>query len=58
MGWFMLGWSLAFFLAAIAVALLGFAAEATLAVMAKVLFWVFLTGSVVSLAMHFSRSRA
>ena len=55
----MLGWAIAFFIAAIVVALLGLAeAATTFAVIAKVLFWVFLVGFVFSLVMHFSRSRA
>ena len=41
----MLGWAIAFFVAAIIVALLGMAeAATTFAVIAKVLFWVFLVG--------------
>jgi uncharacterized membrane protein YtjA (UPF0391 family) len=56
---YMLGWAIAFFVAAIIVALLGLAeAATTFAVIAKVLFWVFLVGFVFSLVMHFSRSRA
>ena len=55
----MLGWAIAFFVAAIIVALFGLAeAATTFAVIAKVLFWVFLVGFVFSLVMHFSRSRA
>jgi uncharacterized membrane protein YtjA (UPF0391 family) len=55
----MLGWAVAFFVAAIIVALLGMAeAATTFAVIAKVLFWVFLVGFVFSLVMHFSKSRA
>jgi uncharacterized membrane protein YtjA (UPF0391 family) len=55
----MLGWAIAFFVAAMIVALLGLAeAASTFAVIAKVLFWVFLIGFVFSLVMHFSRSRA
>jgi uncharacterized membrane protein YtjA (UPF0391 family) len=55
----MLGWAIAFFVAAIVVALLGMAeAATTFAVIAKVLFWVFLVGFVFSLVMHFSKSRA
>jgi uncharacterized membrane protein YtjA (UPF0391 family) len=55
----MLGWAIAFFVAAILVALLGMAeAATTFAVIAKVLFWVFLVGFVFSLVMHFSKSRA
>jgi uncharacterized membrane protein YtjA (UPF0391 family) len=56
---FMLGWAIAFFVAAFIVALLGMAeAATTFAVIAKVLFWVFLVGFVFSLVMHFSKSRA
>ena len=55
----MLGWAIAFFVAAIIVALLGMAeAATTFAVIAKVLFWVFLVGFVFSLVVHFSKSRA
>jgi uncharacterized membrane protein YtjA (UPF0391 family) len=55
----MLYWAIAFFVAAIMVAVLGLAeAATTLAVIAKVLFWIFLVGFVFSLVMHFSRSRA
>jgi uncharacterized membrane protein YtjA (UPF0391 family) len=55
----MLGWAIAFFVAAIIVALLGLAeAATTFAVVGKVLFWVFLVGFVFSLVLHFSRSRA
>ena len=55
----MLGWAISFLVAAIAVALLGFLeAATTLALMAKVLFWVFVLGLVVSLMMYFHRSRA
>jgi uncharacterized membrane protein YtjA (UPF0391 family) len=54
----MLGWAIAFLVAAILVALLGLTQTATLAAMAKVLFWIFLAGLVVSLVMHFSGRRA
>jgi uncharacterized membrane protein YtjA (UPF0391 family) len=54
----MLGWAMAFLVAAILVALLGLTQTATLAAMAKVLFWIFLAGLVVSLVMHFNRRRA
>lgn len=55
----MLGWAVAFFLAAVLVAYLGLASTATtVAAMAKVLFWVFLIGFVFSLVAYFSRSRA
>lgn len=53
----MLGWAIAFFLAAILVALLGFLETATLAVMSKVLFWIFAAGCIFSLVMHVNRSR-
>jgi uncharacterized membrane protein YtjA (UPF0391 family) len=56
-GWAMLGWAMAFMVAAILVALLGLTQTATLAAMAKVLFWIFLAGLVVSLVMHFSGRR-
>jgi len=59
LGGHMLGWAIAFFVAAIIVAVLGLAeAASTFAVIAKVLFWVFLVGFVFSLVMHFSKSRA
>jgi uncharacterized membrane protein YtjA (UPF0391 family) len=55
----MLGWAIAFFVAAIIVAILGLVeAATTFAAMAKTLFWVFLVGFVFSLKLHFSRSRA
>jgi uncharacterized membrane protein YtjA (UPF0391 family) len=55
----MLGWAIAFFVAAIIVAVLGLAGAATtFAAIAKVLFWVFLVGFVFSLVMHLSKSRA
>jgi uncharacterized membrane protein YtjA (UPF0391 family) len=55
----MLGWAIAFFVAAVIVALLGIAeAATTFAVISKVLFGVFLIGFVFSLVMHFSRTRA
>jgi uncharacterized membrane protein YtjA (UPF0391 family) len=55
----MLGWAIAFLVAAVIVATLGFAASAiTFALMAKVLFWVFLVGMVASLVLYFSKSRA
>jgi uncharacterized membrane protein YtjA (UPF0391 family) len=51
----MLGWAIAFLVAALAVGALGVEASATtLAAMSKVLFFVFLAGMVVSLALHFS----
>ncbi len=54
----MLGWAVAFLVAAIIVAILGFAGGATtLALMAKVLFWIFLAGLVASLAMYFPHRR-
>jgi uncharacterized membrane protein YtjA (UPF0391 family) len=55
----MLGWAIAFFIAAILVALLGLIEPTTtFAFIAKVLFWVFLVGLVFSLVLHFSKSRA
>lgn len=55
----MLGWALAFLVAAITVAVLGvMEAATTFAVIAKVLFWIFLVGFVFSLVLHFSKSRA
>ncbi|HYL78346.1 MAG TPA: DUF1328 domain-containing protein [Bryobacteraceae bacterium] len=55
----MLGWAIAFVLAAITVAILGFTGAATtLGAMAKVLFWVFVLGFVISLVMYYSRTRA
>ena len=55
----MLGWAIAFVTAAVIVALLGLNETAgTFAMVAKVLFWVFIIGFVFSLIMHFSRSRA
>jgi uncharacterized membrane protein YtjA (UPF0391 family) len=55
----MLGWAISFLVAAIAVALLGYVeAATTLALMAKVLFWIFVLGLVVSVAMYIHRSRA
>jgi uncharacterized membrane protein YtjA (UPF0391 family) len=55
----MLGWAIAFVLAAITVAILGFTGTATtLGAMAKVLFWVFVIGFVISLVMYYSRTRA
>jgi len=54
----MLGWAIAFLVAAILVAILGMMETATtLAAIAKVLFWVFVAGFVYSLAAHFSKSR-
>jgi uncharacterized membrane protein YtjA (UPF0391 family) len=55
----MLGWAIAFVLAAITLAILGFTGDATtMGAMAKVLFWVFVVGFVVSLVMYYSRTRA
>ena len=54
----MLGWAFSFLIAAIIVAILGFAGDATtLALMSKVLFWIFLVGLVISLAMYFPGRR-
>jgi len=55
----MLGWAIAFIMAAVLVALLGLGENAgTLAGLNKVLFWVFIIGFLVSLAMHYKSSRA
>jgi uncharacterized membrane protein YtjA (UPF0391 family) len=52
----MLGWAISFVIAAAIVAALGLSgAVHTVAVTAKVLFWVFLIGFVSSIVMHFSR---
>ena len=54
----MLGWAIAFFVAAIGVGALGVETTAiTLSSMSKVLFWVFLGFMALSLALHFTRSR-
>jgi uncharacterized membrane protein YtjA (UPF0391 family) len=55
----MLGWAIAFVIAAITVAMLGSGGTATtFGAIAKVLFWVFVIGFVSSVVMYFSRSRA
>jgi len=54
----MLGWAIAFFIAAIGVGALGAGSNTTLSEMAKVLFWVFLGFMALSLALHFTRTRA
>jgi len=49
----MLGWAVSFVVAAVSVAMLGSAEPSTtLAAMAKVLFWIFLAGGLVSVTMH------
>jgi uncharacterized membrane protein YtjA (UPF0391 family) len=53
----MLGWAIAFLFAAVGVAVLGLETADTLSEMSKVLFWVFLAGMIVSLALHFSSRR-
>ena len=54
----MLGWAIAFFVAAMGVGALGVETTAiTLSWMSKVLFWVFLGFMMLSLALHFTRSR-
>ena len=54
----MLGWAVAFFIAANFVAFLALAgAVSTFSALARVLFWVFLVGFVFSLVLHYSRSR-
>ncbi len=55
----MLGWAIAFMMAAVLVALMGLGETATtLLALTKVLFWVFIIGFLVSLAMHYKSSRA
>jgi uncharacterized membrane protein YtjA (UPF0391 family) len=55
----MLGWAIAFIMAAVLVGLLGIGETATtFAALTKVLFWVFVIGFLVSLAMHYKSSRA
>ncbi|HEV8037353.1 MAG TPA: hypothetical protein VGP62_00720 [Bryobacteraceae bacterium] len=55
----MLGWAIAFIMAAVLVALMGLGESAsTLAAVTKVLFWVFILGFLASLAMHYNSTRA
>jgi uncharacterized membrane protein YtjA (UPF0391 family) len=55
----MLGWAIAFMMAAIIVAWMGVAETAnTFEALTRVLFWVFIVGFLISLAIHFKRSRA
>jgi uncharacterized membrane protein YtjA (UPF0391 family) len=55
----MLGWAIAFIMAAVLVALIGLTETAvTFAALTKVLFWVFIIGFLVSLAIHYKSSRA
>ena len=55
----MLGWAIAFVIAAVLVALMGTLETAhEVAALAKVLFWLFVIGFPVSLAMHNKSSRA
>jgi uncharacterized membrane protein YtjA (UPF0391 family) len=55
----MLGWAIAFIMAAVLVAVLGIGETAsTFAALTKVLFWVFVAGFLVSLVMHYKSSRA
>jgi uncharacterized membrane protein YtjA (UPF0391 family) len=55
----MLGWAIAFIMAAILVVVLGMGEPAsTFAALTKVLFWVFVAGFLVSLVMHYRSSRA
>jgi uncharacterized membrane protein YtjA (UPF0391 family) len=54
----MLGWAIAFITAAVIVGLLGVAETAnTFGALTRVLFWVFLVGFLVSLAMHWKSLR-
>jgi uncharacterized membrane protein YtjA (UPF0391 family) len=55
----MLGWAIAFIMAAVLVALMGMGETVgTLVALTKVLFWLFIVGFLVSLAMHYNSSRA
>jgi uncharacterized membrane protein YtjA (UPF0391 family) len=55
----MLGWAIAFIMAAVLVAGLAIVeTTGTFAAAAKVWFWVFVAGFLVSLAMHYKSSRA
>ena len=55
----MLGWAIAFIMAAVLVVLLGMGETAsTFAALTKVLFWIFVIGFLVSLVMHYKSSRA
>jgi uncharacterized membrane protein YtjA (UPF0391 family) len=55
----MLGWAIAFIMAAVLVALMGLGESAsTLAAVTKVLFWVFILGFLASLAMHYKSTGA
>ena len=54
-----MGWAIAFIVAAVIVELLGVGETTnTFAALTKVLFWVFVVGFLVSLAMYYNRSRA
>ena len=54
----MLGWALVFITAAFLVQLLGFVETAhTFALLTKVLFWVFVAGFLVSMALHYKTSQ-
>lgn len=55
----MLGWAIAFIIAAVIVAGLAIVEPiGTFAAAAKVWFWVFVIGFLISLAMHYKSSRA
>ncbi len=55
----MLYWALLFLVLAIVLGFLGFGLVASaFAAIAKILFWIFLVVFIVSIVMHFSRSRA
>jgi len=54
----MLGWAIAFVTAAVTVAFLGvIETTPTFTALTKVLFWVFVIGFLVSLAMHYKHTR-
>jgi uncharacterized membrane protein YtjA (UPF0391 family) len=55
----MLGWAIAFMMAAVLVALMCLSETASeLVALTKVLFWVFISGFLLSLFMHYKSSRA
>ena len=55
----MLGWAIAFIMAAVLVALVGLGeTTTTLLALTKVLFWVFIIGFLTSLALHYKSTRA
>lgn len=54
----MLGWAIAFVMAAIIVEFLGVVETThTFAILTKVLFWVFVIGFIVSMTMHYKANK-